>query len=292
LNWDDWKYFLAVARYNSLTRAAVDLQVSTSTVARRIAELEKVLGVALFNRRPNGYWQTRAAQSIFAQVEQSEAKFELIKRTLAEASAVLHETIKIELPELLGQHLLIPALLELQQQRPEIKFDIETRVINSQLSTRASDIVVRLNRPLSGAYTMRKVGELTQSAYSSEAYFAAHQEEIASTGLSQQFLIGWEDTLQYLPLAKWLNQQAPNQPLWLKTSSLNAQLEATAAGLGIAVLPKFAAHKFKLTQIPLHGEPLQAEIWLMRNIESSSTGVDVLLKHIAHTLLVHSENLS
>lgn len=291
MNWDDWKYFLAVARYNSLSRASVELQVSSSTVARRIAELEASLGVKLFNRRPSGYWLTRAAKSIVEKVEQSEAKFDLIKRTLAEDSEVLNETVKIELPELLGQQLLIPSLLVLQQQRPEIQFDIETRVTNSALSTRASDIVVRLNRPENGAYTMRKIGLLSQRAYCSQAYYEAHQEQILTTGLKNQFLIGWEESMQYLSLAKWLNTQASGQSLWLKTTSLNGQLEAVVAGLGIAVLPKFTAHKYNLVEIALETPALTSEIWLMRNLESNSSGVELLLAHLSKILKDHSEQL-
>lgn len=284
MNWDDWKFFLAVARYNSLSRASIELQVSSSTVARRITELENSLGTQLFNRRPSGYWLTPAARSIFSQVEQSEAKFGSIKRALGEHSKVLPETVKIELPELLGQQLLIPALADLQQRHSELKFDIETRVTNSQLANRASDIVIRLNRPMSGAYTMRKLGELTQTTFCSADYFAKHREQIANTGLTGQFLIGWEDGLQYLPLAKWLQRIAPEQLLWLKTSTLNAQLEAVKAGLGIAVLPKFAALKFDLVEVKLAVPALQAEIWLMRNTESQSAGVDAVLAHFARVI--------
>ena len=48
LNWDDLRLLLLVARTRSLSAAAVQLGVSPSTVGRRIALLERALGVTLF----------------------------------------------------------------------------------------------------------------------------------------------------------------------------------------------------------------------------------------------------
>ncbi len=42
--WDDVKYFPAVARHGSTLAAAKALELSQSTVQRRIAELERKLG--------------------------------------------------------------------------------------------------------------------------------------------------------------------------------------------------------------------------------------------------------
>ena len=43
-DWDDLRYFLAVARNGSTVAAAKTLNLSQSTVHRRLAELEKRIG--------------------------------------------------------------------------------------------------------------------------------------------------------------------------------------------------------------------------------------------------------
>ena len=48
LDWNDLRYFLAVAREGSTLSAGRSLRVSQTTVARRIAVLEQEAGVALF----------------------------------------------------------------------------------------------------------------------------------------------------------------------------------------------------------------------------------------------------
>jgi DNA-binding transcriptional LysR family regulator len=65
--WDDARFFLAVARAGSLSAAARVLGVGHVTVGRRIAQLEKRLGVALVNRTPDGFVTTSAGQAILQQ---------------------------------------------------------------------------------------------------------------------------------------------------------------------------------------------------------------------------------
>lgn len=51
LNWDDYRFFLAVARSGTVTGAAHVLSVNHSTVSRRIAAMEETANVRLFDRR-------------------------------------------------------------------------------------------------------------------------------------------------------------------------------------------------------------------------------------------------
>jgi DNA-binding transcriptional LysR family regulator len=61
IDWDDVRYFLAVARGGSVRAAAEGLGVNHSTVLRRIAELEARLGAHMFQKLPSGYRLTDAS---------------------------------------------------------------------------------------------------------------------------------------------------------------------------------------------------------------------------------------
>ncbi len=50
LDWDDLRFFLAIAEQGSLSAASRILSVNHSTVFRRINQLEKSIGVRLFER--------------------------------------------------------------------------------------------------------------------------------------------------------------------------------------------------------------------------------------------------
>ena len=65
LDWDDLRFFLALARRGNLSEAARDLHVAQSTMGRRLASLEASLGVRLLNRNtgpihPDPGWRRRA----------------------------------------------------------------------------------------------------------------------------------------------------------------------------------------------------------------------------------------
>jgi len=62
------RFFLAVARTGSLSAAARSLGVGHVTVGRRVAVLEKRLGVTLLNHTPDGFATTSAGEAILRQL--------------------------------------------------------------------------------------------------------------------------------------------------------------------------------------------------------------------------------
>ena len=85
LDWNDLRYFLAVAQTGSTLAAGPRLKVSQTTAARRVAALEESLGLTLFERRQAGYALTPAGDALLAQAEAVEAAAVMS----AEASTIL-----------------------------------------------------------------------------------------------------------------------------------------------------------------------------------------------------------
>ncbi|OUR62498.1 LysR family transcriptional regulator, partial [Bermanella sp. 47_1433_sub80_T6] len=65
MNWDDLRYFLALARARTVSAAGRDLSVKHTTVARRIAALEARLGTRLFDHLRDGYAMTQAGEDLY-----------------------------------------------------------------------------------------------------------------------------------------------------------------------------------------------------------------------------------
>ena len=61
-DWNDLRYFLAVAHHGSLGSAATMLGVNQSTVQRRLRAMETVVGCSLARRQPGGYRLTEAGR--------------------------------------------------------------------------------------------------------------------------------------------------------------------------------------------------------------------------------------
>src|ERR1700730_5515079 len=72
IDWDDVRYFLAVARDGSMRAAAKHLGVNHATVLRRIAQLEERLGAQMFDKLPSGYRVTAAGEEVLELANQME----------------------------------------------------------------------------------------------------------------------------------------------------------------------------------------------------------------------------
>ena len=64
MDWDNLKFFLALAETGSLSRASEKLRVDHSTVARRIEMLEQDLGVRLVERLSRSYRLTAEGERV------------------------------------------------------------------------------------------------------------------------------------------------------------------------------------------------------------------------------------
>src|ERR1700691_939641 len=89
IDWDDVRYFLAVARGGSVRAAAERLGVNHSTVLRRIAQLEEHLGAQMFEKLPSGYRLTGAGNEVLEFADQMEvASNQLETRVFGRAQSV------------------------------------------------------------------------------------------------------------------------------------------------------------------------------------------------------------
>ncbi len=268
MNWDDLRYYLAVARAKSLSEAGRLLHVSPSTVSRRIDALERALGSKLFSRGPDGYELSDAGANLLSTAQQAEAHLLWLERGAAKSDTEAAGVVRLVTPELLGQYLIIPQLGELQRRYPEIQLEIITDVRPTPLTKRDADIALRLNRPTQGDYTVQCIGQLAQALYASREYLQQMGTPTPASGLAGHRLIGWDAELSYLPLARWLEDRPDRPELFLRTACFHAQLMAVRAHLGIAALPRFVAEMFDLQRVLADESALHADIWLIRNAES------------------------
>src|SRR6478672_3814125 len=99
LDWNDLRYFLAVAREGSTLAAARALRTSQTTVARRIAALENAIGLPLFEKRQAGYGLTPAGHDLRPLAEQVEASATGFADAASGQSRELRGTVKVTTEE-------------------------------------------------------------------------------------------------------------------------------------------------------------------------------------------------
>src|ERR1700748_481606 len=124
IDWDDVRYFLAVARGGSVRAAAEGLGVYHSTVLRRIAQLEEHLGAQMFEKLPSGYRLTEAGEDVLELASQMEASSHQLETRVFGRDQSARGLLRVTLPPFLATHLLMPDLADFARLHPEIEVEI------------------------------------------------------------------------------------------------------------------------------------------------------------------------
>lgn len=263
MDWNDLKFFLALAQGKSLSAAALTLGVSPSTVSRRIEMLEQALQAQLFRPHRDGYDLTEAGQGLIPEAERAAAQMRSFERNAFETGDDLAGPVRIDAPELLGQDMLLPALIGCMTEHPRIRVELRSAVQPVRLAAEEADIVLRLVRPSQGNYRIRKIGVIRFGLYASPDHIRRHGSPQSPEDLTRHRVVGWAEDLAYLTMAGWLAAQCPGIRPCLRLTSFAAQVEAVRQSAGWAVLPDFIARPAGLipglTDLP----PLAPDLWLL-----------------------------
>lgn len=126
LDWNDVRFFLALAHEGTLAKAALALGVDQTTVGRRIAALEGRLRVAVFIRGPAGFELTPAGRRMVDAAERMNEAALDVSAHLAADQAPCAGTVVVASTETLAEHFIVPALTELRASHPQIGVVLRT----------------------------------------------------------------------------------------------------------------------------------------------------------------------
>jgi LysR family glycine cleavage system transcriptional activator len=117
--------FCVAGRQQSFKSAADELCLTPSAVSHQIRELERLLGVKLFERRTRSVELTPSGRRL---LEETEPLLEALDRTLAQlARRHGRQTLRVRLPALFAHELLIPRLGDFCAAHPHIDVQLDTR---------------------------------------------------------------------------------------------------------------------------------------------------------------------
>ncbi|WP_189041280.1 LysR family transcriptional regulator [Aliidongia dinghuensis] len=238
-NWDDLRYFLAVARTGRLTAAATRLRQDHTTVSRRIAALERALATPLFERSPQGYGLTSAGRRLLVTAEAMERTAFAAHKEIQGDGPLVSGTVRIGAPDGFGSYFLAPRIGSLITEHPELRPELVALPRIFSLSKREADIAIGLSRPTEGRLYARKLTDYRLGLYAAPAYLAAHLPIERPEDLKAHALIGYVEDFIFTPELDYLPLVAPGVVPQFRSSTLIAQLQATLAGIGLCVLPDF-----------------------------------------------------
>ena len=263
MNWDDLRIFSAVAAEASLTDAARRLQLSVATVSRRMQVLEHATGLRLVNRSPSGVRLTSHGEALRARAAGAVGAIGEIDRMIAALRAgSWPERIRVSATEPVIAEILAPALPKLLVAAPEIRVDLVAGSEIVSLAASDAELAVRFAKPSGNSLVALKLPPLQFGLFAAESYLNGRNPE--SIVLSQERLIGYDDS--YGPIAErtWSDQAGLAANIVARMSSTRGLVAAVAAGAGIAVLPKrLVRHDSGLIELTAPFLMPERPVWLL-----------------------------
>lgn len=236
--WNDLKYFIAVARHGSTLAAARALGVNQSTVHRRMVELEARLGHALVRRQSTGYQLTEFGLALLPGAEAVERAIIALDRQVQAYASDLSGTIRLTCPEPLVGRLSGSELLDAFKRRyPSLRVEFVMSDGYLDLSKGEADIALRSGEQVDENLVGRKIGDSVWAMYGSRSYVQHHGTLNGIGDLSNHAIIGFDGALANHRAAKWFAAVAPEAQIAARNNSVLGVLQAVKSGIGIAPLP-------------------------------------------------------
>lgn len=226
MQWDDLRLALAIAEEGSTTKAARKLGVAHTTVARRLATLERDAGVRLFERAENVLVPTAAGAKLVALASDFGARIADFAEAVVDVDNKLEGSVTVTAAELLSYFLArhLPAFHETY---PAIQLRLRVTPTLLDLSRREADIAIRVNPPETPELVGKRVGHSEFAVYGTNAKLKMQDARWVVT----------DDELATSAQSRWEQKHVDPTRIALRTNSRSTFVEAIRAGVGVGVLP-------------------------------------------------------
>lgn len=234
--------FAAVVDAGSFVRAAERRGLSTTSLSRQVAELERHLGARLLNRTTRRLSLTESGQAFYERCVQLLADLAEAETLAGSAAATARGTLRLTCSHALGVQRLAPAIARFVARHPELRFDVSVAERTIDLVEEGFDLAVRVGAVGSEALVARRLGEMRLVMAASPAYLKARGEPKTVADLAHCVLL----TYAHAPTpGVWRLTDARGRPHRVHaTGALHANsgdllAAAAVAGLGIVREPDF-----------------------------------------------------
>lgn len=237
-DWSDLRYFLAVARHGSTIAAARALRISQSTVQRRLSELERRLGLALFKRHASGYRLTEFGSEMLPYAERVEHAVQTFEQQKASIERGAIGVIRLTCPEPIMSRITDSKLLErFHATHPNLRVEFVMSDKYLDISKGDADVALRSGDTDDDVLVGRKVADSFWGIYASRAYVDRHGKPGSIDAMNAHAVIGFDDTMAKHRAATWLREVAPGARIVARVNSVLGLVSAAKTGIGLAPLP-------------------------------------------------------
>lgn len=289
-DWNDLKYFLAVARCGTIRGAATNLATNHATVSRRIKALEDATRARLFDRAKSGLALTQLGEDLLPVAERIEDEIASAARLIAGRDSLPTGAINLSIPPLISFSSITKDLADFSRMYPEI--DVHLGLTNNlvRLDHREADISIRYAATVEDDVVGRKLADCRKAVYCTPEY-ASRIEDNLGEGLHY---IGWTEP-EDATSAIWIRKSDyPKAKLVFRCPEVAPQIAMTLEGLGMTMLPCFIGDRIKgFVRAPYQSTIADRKLWLLLHGDLRKTArIRILLDFLYERIRGRREEFS
>jgi DNA-binding transcriptional LysR family regulator len=264
MNWDDTRFFLALARVSTLRGAARALNVDQATVGRRIAALEQALKTTLFLRTSEGYALTTAGEAALDAAEKMELAGNELQRRIEGLDERPAGLVRIASTDSLAVDFVIPAIARLHEAYRDVRVEIKSGVGMLNLAKREADIALRTVKPDNPDLLVRRLVSWPIGLFASRQYLERRGTPSPGSGFAGHDIVAFQAHVDAGERYNLAQETAPDAHIVTSANSSLLVRTALAAGLGLGELPIHMGERAGLVQVwPQKTRSHHYDVWLV-----------------------------
>jgi DNA-binding transcriptional LysR family regulator len=232
--------FVSVARRGSFSAAAKELNADPSSVSRAIGDLERELGVRLFQRTTRSMTLTEAGHLYLSRVEPVSDELVRAREAALGLSRRPRGTLRLTASVTFGQTQLVPLLADFRRLYPDLAVECVFTDANLDLVAERIDLAVRLGPLVEGDLIAAKLMDTRYRVVASPSYLTAHPAIAKPSDLTEHRVLRFN--LRAFR-SRWLFRDADGAEESVSIDGdvtltpAGSLLDAAKFGLGPALLP-------------------------------------------------------
>ncbi|XOV84714.1 MAG: LysR family transcriptional regulator [bacterium] len=286
MNWDDFRFFAAIARAGSIRGAADELQVNPSTVTRRLEALESRLGVMLFLRTNTGLQITSEGADVARQIDVLGEQLNQLDAQLQGRNQRLEGKVRLAVPDVLAVSFVLADLAEFCAQYDEIELEIIPVHGNLDIMKADVDVAVLATESPPDNMVGRPLYQVAVAAYGSRRYIDEHNALENTAGLAW---IDWAARGEVMDFYASLRERYFAQSrVRIRCDQVFMQQTCIRVHMGVGLLPCYLSadqalwqpdeQLLQLPQMPVQKSPT---LWLLTHPElRNARRVQLLVSHL------------
>ena len=231
MNWDDLRIVRAVYQTGGFAAAAKRLRVNETTVARRLARLERDLGVHLFEAVDGRRKPTARCREIIGPIETIADQAERITHADTETPGLAGRR-RVAATDFVAAHILAPRVASFLADHPGLSLDLLASSENVNFSRWEADLAIRMAKPDRGDFSITKLADL-------DLYFF---EPMSIRSYDDVLICAYPEDLDHMPESKFLQEAGLNTRKRVTTKNYLVLKELVLSKRCGAVLPRFMSH--------------------------------------------------